>query len=180
MNSKAAVILAGGNSTRMGTNKAFMVYRHKRMIDWVIEVAGKITANIIISTNSHISDLDFPQVKDTYENIGPMGGIFSGINKSGAKWNLVLACDIPDSNAEFLLYLSTYFNDYQAIIPVLPEGRIQPLAAWYHHSILPIIEDQIQAGDYKMQNLLNHLNTLYVECSNESWFKNVNTPSDLL
>jgi molybdenum cofactor guanylyltransferase len=174
-----AIILAGGKSSRIGTNKALLNYQGKRLIDVAVEKAQLLTNNISISSNTFLPGVEYRQIADSYPGIGPIAGICSCLRKSDTKWNLILACDMPEVPVSFLQQMIPLTTDFQAVVPRLGESHLEPLAAFYHHSALPVIEGQIKAGDYKMTNLIEKLNTNYYSCTQSAYFKNINTLKDL-
>jgi molybdenum cofactor guanylyltransferase len=174
-----AIIMAGGKSSRMGTNKALAKYKDKRLIDLAIEKAIELTDKILVSTNIFLPDIDYPQVSDAYTGIGPIGGICSCMRKSTTNWNLVLACDMPQVPVSFLKQMTIGKNEFQVILPCLENGHLEPLAAFYHRSAIPVIASQIKGGDYKLVNLVNKLNHEQINCSHPEYFLNINTINDL-
>jgi molybdopterin-guanine dinucleotide biosynthesis protein A len=183
-NHLTAIILAGGKSSRMGTDKGLMDFRGKKMIEHVLCVAGAIATEILISSsNAGYSQFGFPVYEDIYKNFGPLGGIHSGLSSSHSQWNLVVSCDLPFISREFLLFLLSQDADGNAIVPV-HDKMPEPLCALYNKSALPEIESLILNGELKMKHALQKLNTVYVDVPKEKFnaavlFKNLNSPEDI-
>jgi molybdopterin-guanine dinucleotide biosynthesis protein A len=100
------LVLAGGRSTRMGTDKALLSYGSRPQLDVCFELLQRHCAGVFVSTRPGLPREGFPVIEDTVEGIGPMAGILSALEKEpNAAW-LVLACDLPfvdDATLEFLI-----------------------------------------------------------------------------
>jgi len=174
------IVIAGGKSSRMGTNKALLEYRGKRLIDNAIQILQHHTQNILISSNEIIPNISFPFNEDEFIEIGPMGGLYSCLKASKTELNLIIPCDVPNIKPSFYKLLMENSDGFDAIIPRLPDGKLEPLIACYKKSILPIIKECIYQKDYKMVRLLEKLNVKYIEVESTESFKNINSPKDLL
>ena len=95
--SLAAIILAGGRSSRMGTEKGLMPFRGKPMIRHIIDLLQSLDINPIqiITQHGAYEQFELPCYPDLIQNKGPLGGIYSGLVHSTATKNLVLGCDMP-------------------------------------------------------------------------------------
>lgn len=112
-----------------------------------------------------------------------MGGIYSCLKQSGNDWNLVLSVDAAYVDGNFLEFLISNTGDFDAVVPFTEKGA-EPLIALYNKSICPAMEKMLQAGDYKMQNLLKESNTQWLDAGkllemNKRLFTNLNRPEDL-
>ncbi|MFH1618002.1 MAG: molybdenum cofactor guanylyltransferase, partial [Candidatus Margulisiibacteriota bacterium] len=100
-------------------------------------------------------------VADAIRDIGPLGGIYSGLLASDQERNLVVACDMPSVKAELVQYLCS-FNEGQAIV-AKTNGLPQPLLGVYNRNCLSSIKEHIYRKDYKLSSLLQDIDTRYVE-----------------
>lgn len=174
------IILAGGKSSRMGSDKAMLTFNGKRMIEFGISSLEEICNRVIIgANNSDYSVFNLPLVPDNYTGIGPVAGLEACLHYSKTRINLVTPSDTPNVNKSLYLELLEYAGQYDAIVPMLPDGKIEPLIGCYSRDILHVIQSQISANDYKIQNLLKVLNTKYLITTNPQQIKNINTPNDL-
>lgn len=184
IHSVTAVILAGGKSTRMGTDKAFLPFRGKHLIDTPIEILTSIFSNVILSVRdpNDYSGYALPKVADLYESIGPMGGICS-VLKSGYSQVFCVACDMPYLNAPLITHLC---NDpgYDAVIPVF-RGREEVLHAIYSDRLIPHFEEAIRSKRYKITDALISARVQLISEDeirrfdpDGRSFQNVNTPAD--
>src|SRR6266496_3170841 len=96
-NDITGIILAGGKSSRMGTNKAFLRLGNKYVIEILADLMKNIFSKMILITNEPAlyKFLKIDIYEDIYKNKGPLGGIHSGLVNSQTEKNFVLSCDIP-------------------------------------------------------------------------------------
>ena len=107
-----AIILAGGQSSRMGANKALVEYMGRPLIEYAIDLARLFTNDILLIANNH--DLDFlgiPVVSDEYTVKAPLAGIHAGLKSGSSAWNLVLSCDMPNLTKELIEKLLSLLDD---------------------------------------------------------------------
>lgn len=179
-NRVTGIIIAGGKSTRMGRDKALINYQGKKLIEYAIDLFRAFTNNIIISANGgKYSCYGFPVVADNNPGLGPLSGIESALRYSETRNNIVIPCDTPFVNAGLYDKLLRYSANYDAVVPFSENGKTEPLIAFYSKDILPVIERQIESQDYKMQNLLQAINTKYLFVEKSEILVNLNTKSDL-
>ncbi|WP_321368669.1 molybdenum cofactor guanylyltransferase [uncultured Draconibacterium sp.] len=178
------IILAGGLSKRMGTDKALLEIEGKTLLERAISLCKPFSSELLISSNhkSHTS-FGYRVVEDEIKNCGPMGGIYSCLKQSDNAWNLVLSVDAAYINDNFLEFLISNAGDFDAVVPFTEKGA-EPLIALYNKSICPAMEKKLQAGDYRVQNLLRESNTKWLDSGklleeNKRLFTNLNRPEDL-
>lgn len=182
------VILAGGQSLRMGYNKAEAEVHGKSMLIRMIDKMEMVTSSIMISNGSiTYSNITWPQIPDEHPHCGPIGGIYSILKRSESQLNLVVSCDIPLVSVSLLNYMvdSATVNDSLITVPVDHEGQLHMTCAVYHKDLLPIVKQQIDARRFKMKNLLDLVSVEYINISREhplfqeNAFLNVNRPNTL-
>ena len=187
-------ILAGGTSSRMGTNKALL--RLTRDGPTLIEIviarladAGFPAPTIITNAPGDYDFLHLPTMPDAIPGTGPLGGILAALRHAPHDRVLVVACDMPFLNPALLWYMADLPLEYEALVPtwIGPSGRrlVEPLHAIYSRSAIPTIERRITAGQLKLHDLLDALRAIYLsdeelrrhdpQCLS---FRNVNTPED--
>jgi len=158
-------ILAGGKSRRMGTDKALLIFQGKTLLEHMIKLINPFCNNIAISgQNPDYSIFGVEMVPDLYSGCGPIAGIYSSLNHSECDWNLLIGVDVPFVNEELFLSLISNIGEYDCIIPEHTSG-VEPLIGIYHRRALPVIEEMIKAGDFKLSKLLSKLNTKYLDCN---------------
>lgn len=180
------IILAGGRSTRMGSDKAVLPFKGKPLIHWLVDRLRPVAREVIVVSldgRTH-SGLGVRVVGDVFPGKGPLAGLHAGLLASAADVNAVIACDMPFASPSLLAHLASYAHDSQAVVPVC-RGRLQPLHAVYRKDCLPIVEQQLMAGNGRMGDLLSSLNPRIVTEAEvalfgdpERIFFNTNTPVD--
>ena len=178
---KTAIILSGGKNSRMNyKTKAFLKINGDTFIHRILSAIADYEEKII-SCNNFKDYKDFENeallVSDSFKEIGPIGGIYSALNKSSFSHALIVACDMPFLNKDILNYLGNYDFKEDALIPVV-NGKIEPLCGIYKKSSLKIIESMIKDKDYKLMNLLKILNTKYLDIKDNDNFLNINNPEE--
>ncbi|WP_297096069.1 molybdenum cofactor guanylyltransferase [uncultured Draconibacterium sp.] len=178
------IILAGGKSKRMGTDKALLELEGKTLLERAINLCKPISTELLISSNSDLhAGFNYPVINDEVKNCGPIGGIYSGLKQSNTDWNLVLSVDTAFVDAPFLQFLIENIGDFDAVVPFSEKGG-EPLIALYNKSCISKMEELIENGDYRMHNLLKTVNTNWVDAQeylnkNKRLFTNLNRPEDL-
>ena len=101
------IILAGGKSSRMGTDKGLVLMNEIPMIERVIKTVKKagLSEIIIVSNNTEYKQFGLPVFPDVIPDKGPLGGIYTGLLKSSTVKNLILSCDVPFINETVLKLL---------------------------------------------------------------------------
>ncbi|RSK27950.1 molybdenum cofactor guanylyltransferase [Bacillus sp. HMF5848] len=161
----SVIILAGGQSRRMGTNKALLSFDGKSVIQLLINRFSHDFQDIIVVTNEPHLYTTFPNVTvttDEYYREGPLAGIHAGLLLSCNEKNVVIACDMPFATPQLAYNMLLSCDSYDAVIPKLDE-RIHPLFACYRKSTSHIIETQLQHGKRKMMEFLQLLNVIYMD-----------------
>ncbi|MDZ7659376.1 molybdenum cofactor guanylyltransferase [Fodinibius sp.] len=178
------IILAGGQSRRMGSDKGLVRLNDKPMVQHVIEKAQSISNQIMIITNqSGYQKFGVPTYSDLIQDKGPLGGIYTGLHYSQTENNLVLSCDIPLVPVSFLKSLVNYQAENQAYVPVYKDQE-QPLCAVYKKEIAEQMKSSIEVENLSMRKFLTKINTAFIEISdydtgNKNWFANLNTPEEV-
>ena len=180
-----AFILAGGQSRRMGTDKSQLRIQNQTFTDRIAETLLEVTDSITLVGARH-ENSRFPCVADVYPNWGALGGLHTALANCGREWALVVACDLPFVTAELFDYLASLRAEHDAVVPLQPDNRPQPLSALYRvEACLQRATELIEAGRRRPLDLLELVNTRWVpfgELTNldqaESFFANINTPYD--
>lgn len=179
------IILAGGLSSRMGTDKAMLQINGKSLLEKSLELCKPICHDILISSNNpkHRKS-GFSLIPDEIKNCGPLGGIYSCLKKSETDWNLVISVDSIFVTSDFITFLIFKTGIVDAVVPFHKNGK-EPLIALYHKNCLPAIQEKLDLKDFKMHHLLDALNTRFVDV--DLWinkypeiFRNFNRPEDLV
>jgi len=180
-----AFILAGGASSRMGTDKSQLLIDRQTFTERIAETLLKLTDSVTL-VGQRLNDLPLPNVPDVYPQWGALGGLHAALTACSREWAIVVACDLPFVTSELFLRLATMRLDHDAVVPVQEDRRPQPLAALYR--VDPCRQratELIEAGRRRPLDLLEAVNTRWVafaEITNlaqsEKFFVNINTPGD--
>ena len=180
------IILAGGKSRRMGTEKGLIEFDGKPLIQYAIEALEPLCDTILISTNGHSYDLfSYQKVADKFPNSGPMGGIYSCLKISKSDKNIVLSCDMPFIKTRLISDLIQTADDYDLIIPWHGGHKFEPMCALYNKSVEPVFLSFIQQSNFKIPDTFEHLKThkFRIDQSlsyySKELFFNVNSKEDL-
>ena len=179
------IILAGGQNTRMGQNKALVLWKGKRLIDWVFDALSPLCSSILISSNVEI---DSPKnsliVADRHRDIGPLAGIEAGLYHSKTQLNIIVSVDTPLLTSEFFRHMISEHKRFEISLP-LHDGVNEPMIGVYNRSILPNIQQAIALGQYKPPALIKSCYYQEVEIHpglnfyHPDMFLNLNSPDDL-
>jgi molybdenum cofactor guanylyltransferase len=165
----------------MGKDKGLMEWKGRRFVEYSIEALRPFCNNIIISTNNPAySFLGFPLVKDEHQGIGPMSVLHAGLKASGSEHNLILSCDMPLVDEEVIRLLVGSAAIHHAVVPVI-DRRHFPVCAYYHASVLTILEQELESGLHKTVLFLQRLryNEMRIDKPNlKRRFFNINTIED--
>jgi molybdenum cofactor guanylyltransferase len=161
--SRTGIILAGGQSSRMGQNKALMMIDGVRVIDRIANELEKITDELLIVTNTFqtYEYLNIPMVEDEQKGKGPIAGIQAGLKASRSEKNLIVACDMPFISSRLGGFLLEELKDYQAVIPKL-EGRTHPLFGAYRKDALQAVSQSLERNELRIMSLLQKLQVRYI------------------
>ncbi len=176
-------MLAGGESSRMGRDKALLPWQGQTLVGHiaasVLEAAGTVT---LIGSPERYGALGLPVVADLTPDCGPLGGLLTALTVSPAEWSLVVACDMPSLSAVFLETLCRAAEqlDGGCLIPCPPSGRLEPLCAVYHRGCLPVVRQLVQEKRLKMTEALTSLQVVSQPVAEAAWFENLNTHEDWL
>jgi molybdenum cofactor guanylyltransferase len=180
------VILSGGKSSRMGSEKGLVKYKGKALVEYSIGVLKPFCEEIVISTNSmDYSDFGYSTISDIVSGIGPMGGMFSVMHERKADNYFFIACDTPHLNIQMAKDLIKEISFADIVVPKHSGDKIEPLFGVYSSKVLAIIKKQIDSGNYKLMDLLKACNTYYYDLPDEQMkqnpdmFKNINKATDV-
>jgi molybdenum cofactor guanylyltransferase len=166
----AAIVLAGGKSTRLGRDKASEMLRGRSLLQRVIDrLDGLADEYVVVKAASQelppvFASRPITVVEDLHPGAGPLGGVYTGLSSMDTPRAFAVACDMPLLQPRLLRALLRLAPDHDAVVPInnaLPE----PLCAIYAASCLPAIKSQIDSGRFKMTSFLDSVNVRYVEPS---------------
>jgi len=180
-----AFILAGGASSRMGTDKSQLLIERQTFTERIAATLRHIADSVTLVGRS-LDDSRLDSVPDVYPQWGALGGLHAALTACRRDWAIVVACDLPFVTAELFARLAELRLDHDAVVPVQEDNRPQPLAALYRiDRCRQRATELIEAGRRRPLDLLEAVNTRWVafdEIRNldqaEKFFVNINTPED--
>jgi molybdopterin-guanine dinucleotide biosynthesis protein A len=183
----AAFILAGGKSTRMGADKAFVALDGRTLLARALDLARSVTHDVRIVGEAVKFAVFAPVVEDVFPGCGPLGGIHAALRASEAELNLILAVDMPFVPPALLPFLITRARSSQAMVTVpRAGGGWQPLCGVYRGEFVDVAEKALRDGRYKIDTLFDAAGTLAIgedelEAAgfSASVFRNLNTREEL-
>ena len=175
-----AIIMAGGQSRRMGQDKAVLEIYGTPAIKYVFEQLRLYFDQILVSSNN-MAKHSFPGVKvvpDEVAGKGPLMGIASALRVSRNDTNFVIACDIPEVDIDFVRRMIRESKGFDAVVPQTRAFQYEPLFAVYKKSILAEIDKAIASGKYRVIAPLEHCKVKYFDLHGDMQLRNLNTMND--
>lgn len=158
-----AVILAGGDSRRMGQDKATLDLDGKPLLQHVTDAVTQVFPDVMISVRQPREGIDLRQVCDARNEAGPLAGLAAALASIETPWLFAVACDMPYVTPALLVFLAQQRAGHQAVVPVV-QGHPQPLAAFYARSCLGAIREVLASdGKHSLRVLLERLDVCYVD-----------------
>ena len=186
--SLTAFILAGGKSTRMGADKAFVDYQGRTLLARALDLARSVTPYVRILGSQQKFAPFAPVVEDVFRDCGPLGGIHAALRATVTELNLMLAVDTPFVSWAFLQYLIGQARGAPEAAVVVPRagGGWQPLCAIYRREFTGPAERALRAGRNRIDRLFDQVRTRVIEQEqlqgagfSPAIFRNLNTPAEL-
>ena len=196
--SRMGFLLAGGKSSRMGVDKAFLDFGGQTLLDRALTVMGAVCGKVTIvgdpdkfaeyGSSKYGSSKYGSVVADIFPGCGPLAGIHAALVHSTAELNLMLAVDMPYVSRELLAFIfaTAEREDNHAIVTVPRTSKgFQPLCAIYRRDFSTTAEQALRAGKYKIDATFPSVSVRVIEEDelaaagfSEQIFFNVNTPQD--
>lgn len=178
------IVLIGGKSSRMGQDKAMMVYKERSLYKIAAENIAPFSDNIYLSANPHqISHLafEYPTIQDLFDGVGPLGGIIS-CHRYIQEQLLIISCDLPlisHIEIEALINLhnqnngcTMFYND--------STGHYETMLSIWEKEMLDLLEEYFISGGRSIQQFLKQQKIVKNILSSLQNFKNINTVDDWL
>ncbi len=165
----------------MGRDKALLPFRGGLLGASVARAVAEAAGSATLVGNADLaSTLGYPAIPDLRAGEGPLAGILTALGHTTAEWNLLVACDMPELSSVFLRRLleDAERGAADALIPVGPSGRPEPLCAVYARSCRPALEAAFALGVRKVTLALADLQVVWRPASEARPFQNVNTPEE--
>lgn len=186
-------ILAGGHSSRFGSNKALFAPDGETLISKAAGLLRSVAREVLVSASqTNAGDYDFlglEIVVDQHPDSGPMGGLETLLQRCTTPWLLVLTCDMPFVDKEALITMVSSLTGepdnalYQrdrphALAWQRYDGSISPFPLLIERSALPKLQSRMRTGSLSMKGLLSDLDTYYFMSPCNRLLSNINRPED--
>jgi len=183
----SAFVLAGGKSTRMGQDKAFLSVEGVTMLERSLALVRSVTEQVWISGDASKFSSFAPVVEDIYPDHGPLGGIHAALRATATDLDLMLAVDLPLVDVRLLRYLLYIADESGSVVTVCEAGgRLHPLCAVYRREFAELAERALIRGQNKIDVLFQETRTRIISEAqlngigfSAKMFLNVNSPIDL-
>lgn len=177
-----AIILAGGDSARMGQDKNMLLIKGRPMIKHIVNQLRPHFNQILISADdiSKYSFLGVEIIPDKVPGHGPLGGIASALKASANEINFVVACDIPRVDTALMKTLLREGRDFDAVVPRISPSKYEPLFAVYKKDALSALEAALLSGNNRIIDALGPCRVKYIDLTDTQQLKNLNTMKDYL
>ena len=181
-----AIVLAGGESFRMGEDKVFIEFNGKSFIQRTLDTLKPLfqEISIVAKKKELFLFLEVPVYIDRYPDGGALGGLYTGLLRSNGPV-FAVACDMPFLNPEVIRFLTEKLQDFDAVVLKSPDG-LHPLHGVYSKAALPLMKTLLEKGSVKMMDFLGQVKTLEIGVDqvrhldpNLRCLVNVNTPEEL-
>lgn len=185
-----ALILMGGQNSRMGGNiKGLLKINEVTFLEKIVSTLEDFPT-IYLSVNKDVSseeikkyeEMGLTVIVDIYDNIGPIGGMYSSLKSCKEEYLFITACDMPFINKDLINELKQNMKKGIDIVLFSKKGLLYPLGGIYSKNVVPFMEKLINNREYKPLKLIRNSNfiELFLEDTNlsDDAFKNINTPDE--
>jgi molybdopterin-guanine dinucleotide biosynthesis protein A len=177
-----AIIMAGGQSTRMGRDKSLLPLKDQPMIKRVLDRLAPHFERLMVSANDpdRFRFLRVEVVPDRIAGRGPLMGIASALAASASDINFVIACDIPEFDMPLIRRMLREAADFDAVIPRTGRSQYEPLFAVYKRSAIHAMEQALSSGKTRVMDGLTGCRVKYLDVAAADRPKNINTMADYM
>lgn len=170
----------------MGSDKSQLLVQNETFVERIAGELAKVTEQVSVVGRAEQAYPGLAIVHDLHPHWGALGGVHGALAACSAEWALVVACDLPRVKASLFHRLLSLGQNFDAVAPLQPDGRRQPLCALYRVAeCLQQSAALIESGERKPVALLQSVSTRWVQFAEladlpgaETFFDNINTPRD--
>ena len=185
-------VLAGGRSSRFGSNKALFAPDGETLINKAVDLLHPLVKEVVVSA-SHANAgayafLGLDIVEDQHSDCGPLGGLEALLDRCSTRWLLILTCDMPCVDSDMLRTMIDHVkqsggsfenrNLPQAIAWRRSDGSVSPFPLLIEKDALSVLRSRMNSGRRSMKGLLGALNTYYIKVPSDRLLSNINRPED--
>jgi molybdenum cofactor guanylyltransferase len=175
-----AIVLAGGRSRRMGTDKSMLPIQGRPMIEHICWQLRATFTRVLISANEaqKFSFLGLEVIPDRIPDQGPLMAVASALEASTSELNLVVSCDLPQIKLAAVRRMLAEAEGADVVVPRTKDGQEQPLFAVYRRSARRYMEDALTSGSRRLRHIYDLCRVRFIEFDDTGWFINLNTKAD--
>ena len=172
----------------MGSDKAELVFKGRTSLEIIAAELSAVVSDVaLVGARQEYRRLTWKNVPDLQERWGALGGIQAALAATDKEWAAIVACDLPFVTCDLFAHLMSLIGETNdAVVPVQPDGRPQPLCAIYRReTCLPEVNKLIAQDEHTPRTLLANVETRWVEFDElqdlpgaDNFFFNVNTPAE--
>lgn len=185
-------VLAGGRSSRFGSNKALFAPDGETLINKAVDLLRPLVKEVVVSA-SHANAgayafLGLDIVEDQHSDCGPLGGLEALLDRCSTRWLLILTCDMPCVDSDMLRTMIDHVkqsggsfenrNLPHAIAWRRSDGSVSPFPLLIEKDALSVLRSRMNSGRRSMKGLLGALNTYYIIVPSDRLLSNINRPED--
>jgi len=183
----SAIALAGGQSKRLGMDKSLLKINHEWLLQRILDALATLSDDVFVVANDaqKLAHLTAPIVPDVCPGVGPLGGIYAGLQHMRNSRGLFVACDMPFLNLELLRYMILLSANFDVVIPRVGEN-VEPLHAIYSQTCTQPIADLLNRQGRRVIGFFHQVRVRYIEQQEIETFDpqhlsffNVNTAEEL-
>ena len=183
LHSVGVVLLAGGESRRMGQDKATLYLGGETFLSLIGREMSIFPEKLLSVRHGGLALSGFDPIEDQFPSCGALGGICTALHSCRSNYLLVLGCDMPCYPAALARYLCSFLDDgCDVCLPVDRSGRIHPIGGIYAKKTAPALERQILSGNYRLMHALKTLDVRQIPLSGTAFpdtaLANINTPQE--
>jgi len=173
------LLLAGGESKRMGQPKALLPVGAVTMVEWLADRLAGNFAEVLVSANDpQLVPKGLRMVRDRRTgHLGPLAGIEAGLHAATTEVMVAVACDMPRATPELAEKLIVLSEGHDAAVPRIG-GRPEPAFACYRQTAAWAIGEALDMGRLKAAGALAHMDVAWLDNADRKLFWNINTPKD--
>lgn len=175
----AGFVLVGGQSRRMGRDKALLPWKSGVLVEEIAAKAAAVTSHVyLVGDSRRYAHLNYPCIPDLRPGLGPLSGIEAALASGFGELNLILACDMPEIQDAHLARLVDAARESRAncVITADASGRMHPLCAVYRRECLPHVKRALDQGRLKLMQLVQDFQAEVLELAD--CIRNINTAAE--
>ena len=182
MENFTGIILAGGKSQRMGTDKGLLLLNGKPFIQHIYDAMKPVFGDniVVVSSNADYDAFGYNRIEDLISDKGPVGGLYTALKQSKTKFNLVLSVDVPLITTELIQWLVDNHDDGYLVTQTQVEDKVSPLVAVYDRALRTLLGEHMAGNQLKLRDVIAEVSpqTLIIPKVWVKQLQNINTEED--